>query len=194
MSGILIHLMRHGAPREAGLLLGHRDDPPIPAGVARCMLRAENLSFTQVLSSDLARAKVPARQIAHARGLLHRADRRWRELDFGDWDGLSPHDLDPALQSAFWDDPDLCAPPGGERWSQLRQRVSEALHGITRDTLIVTHGGAMRAALAVLFGFDHRQIWAFELSYCAVLSLRVWPDGEGRLSAAQIVSLEGGKP
>ncbi|MFC0685112.1 histidine phosphatase family protein [Novosphingobium clariflavum] len=193
MNGILVHLMRHGAPREPGLMLGHRDDPPTPTGVARCMLRAEHLAFAQVLSSDLARAKVPARQIAHARGATHRADRRWRELDFGDWDGLSPHDLDPSLQAAFWDDPDLCAPPRGERWSQLCLRVNEALCGISRDTLVVTHGGAMRAALAVLFGFDHRQIWAFEFAYCAVLSLRLWPDGEGRISAAQIVALDGGR-
>jgi alpha-ribazole phosphatase len=44
----------------------------------------------------------------------------------------------------------------------------------------------MRAALAHLCGFDQRQLWAFELGYAALLSLRVWP-GEPR--SAQIAGL-----
>lgn len=190
MNGILLHLMRHGAPSEPGLLLGHRDDLPLPAGTARCVVRAERLEFTQVLSSDLSRARIPARQVAALRKLTHRADRRWRELDFGAWDGLAPETLDPAVQARFWDDPDGCAPPGGERWSQLRARVSEALLGIERSSLVITHAGTMRAALSVLFGFDHRQVWAFELGYGALLSLRLWPEPGGRLPSAQIVTLD----
>ncbi|TCM17683.1 alpha-ribazole phosphatase [Novosphingobium sp. PhB165] len=192
MNGIVLHLMRHGEPREPGLLLGHRDDPPLPSGTARCVLRADGLDFAQVLSSDLSRSQVPARQIAGQRKLPHRSDRRWRELDFGEWDGMAPHELDPAVQTRFWDDPEGSAPPGGERWSQLRNRIAEALRGIDRATLVVTHAGAMRAVLSVLFGFDHRQVWAFELGYSALLSLRLWPETGGRLPAAQIVSLDRG--
>lgn len=192
MSGILVHLMRHGEPRVPGLLLGHRDDLPLPSGTARCVLRAEGLDFAQVLSSDLSRCRIPARQIAAMRKQPHRADRRWRELDFGEWDGLSPHELDPAVQRRFWDDPDGSAPPGGERWSQLRARVSDALLGVERSSLILTHGGTMRAVLSVVFGFDHRQVWAFELSYGALISLRLWPETGGRLPAAQIVGLDKG--
>ncbi len=43
--------------------------------------------------------------------------------------------------------------------------------------LVVCHAGAIRAALAVLCGFDVRQGWAVDLPYGAVLSLRVWPEG-----------------
>lgn len=86
-----------------------------------------------------------------------------------------PQQLDPAVQARFWDDPEAHAPPGGERWSQLCARVGEALTGIDGASLILTHGGAMRAALSVLFGFDHRQVWAFELPYGALVSLRIWP-------------------
>ena len=192
MNGILLHLMRHGAPREPGLLLGHRDDPPLPTGVAQCVVRTDGLEFAQVLSSDLSRARVPARQIADVRKLPQRADRRWRELDFGEWDGLAPQQLDPAVQARFWEDPDGCAPPGGERWSQLRARVADALLGLDRSSLVITHAGTMRAVLSVLFGFDHRQVWAFELGYTALLSLRLWPETGGRMPAAQIVALDRG--
>ena len=42
-------------------------------------------------------------------------------------------------------------------------------------TLIVTHAGAIRAALHILCGFGWRQLWAFDLPYGAAVSLRVWP-------------------
>lgn len=185
MSGILLHLMRHGVPVQPGLLLGHRDDPPLPSGIARCAAQAEGLEFEQVVSSDLARALDPAIEVATARALPHTVDPRWRELDFGDWTGLAPPEVDPAAHARFWDDPEACAPPGGERWSQLRARVGEALSELDRPTLVVSHGGAMRAALSVLFHMEHRQVWAFDLPYASVLSLRVWP-GE----AAQILGLK----
>jgi alpha-ribazole phosphatase len=44
----------------------------------------------------------------------------------------------------------------------------------------------MRAALAHLCGFGHREVWAFDLPYAALLSLRVWP---GAPRSAQIAAL-----
>jgi alpha-ribazole phosphatase len=89
--------------------------------------------------------------------------------------------------TAFWVDPDAHAPPGGERWSALHARVRAALAELPgSDVLVVTHGGAMRAALAVLCGFAREQAWAFDLPYAALLSLRVWP---GARPTAQIVGL-----
>ena len=192
MSGILVHLMRHGAPEEPGLLLGHRDDVPTPGGVAGCVARASDLAFDRVISSDLRRSSIPAAEIAQQRGLPHDLDLRWREIDFGAWDGLMPGQIDPAEQSRFWDDPDACPPPGGERWSQLRARVGEGLAQVREASLILSHGGAMRAALSVVFGFDHRQVWAFDLPYGALVSMRIWP-GDG-VPAGQILTLDSGTP
>jgi len=184
MSGFLLHLMRHGAPEKAGLLLGHADVASTPAGIAACLQQVSALPFSSLVSSDLVRASAAADRIGAERGLTARRDARWRELDFGAWDGLPPAAVDAA---AFWDDPDASPPPGGERWSALMARVSAALEDIAeRDTLVVTHGGAIRAALASLFGFGQRQIWAFDLPYAAMLTLRLWP---GTPRSAQIAGL-----
>lgn len=187
MSGFLVHLMRHGVPVQPGLLLGQRDDAPLPSGTDLCAARANVLGFDHVISSDLARTLVPATRIAAARSLPHAIDARWRELDFGTWTGLAPAEVDPTAYAGFWDDPERHAPPGGERWSDLRTRVGEALGGLDGPSLVITHGGAMRAALSVLFHMEHRQVWAFDLPYSCVLSLRLWPD-EG-VPTAQIVGL-----
>lgn len=178
----MLYLMRHGEPVLTGRLLGRTDMAVTDKGIAACRRQAEGLSFTRLASSDLQRARDCAAAIGSPA-----VDARWRELDFGDWDGLLPAAIPEAALSAFWDDPDASPPPGGERWSALTARVAAALADLAPEpTLVVTHGGAMRAALAVLCGFGPREGWAIDLPYAALLSLRVWP---GVQPAAQIVAL-----
>jgi alpha-ribazole phosphatase len=182
----MLYLMRHGAPAVAGRLLGRTDDPATEAGIAACAARAAGLDVARIEASDLIRARACAEAIAGPRGLPIALDSRWRELDFGTWDGLAPAAIDPAALGAFYDDPDT-APPGGERWSSLHDRVASALAAMPPvPTLVVTHGGAIRAALTGLCGFDRRQIWAFDLPYAALVSLRIWP---GPTRTVQIVGL-----
>ncbi|HEX7852766.1 MAG TPA: histidine phosphatase family protein [Sphingobium sp.] len=176
MEGFDLHLMRHGAPEVMHLMLGRTDAASSAGGIAACCTRAEGLVVESIISSDLARAAVPARLIANERGLTPHVDPRWRELDFGEWDGLAAGDIAPEALGRFWDDPDAYPPPGGERWSALVARVGAALAELPpRPTLVLTHGGAMRAALAALCGFGQAQTWSFDLPYGALLSLRLWP-------------------
>lgn len=187
MSGFFLHLMRHGAPQVPGLLLGHKDMPPGADGVAACVAQVADLPFTALLSSDLARASAAAEAIGAQRGLPVQRDVRWRELDFGAWDGLAARDVDASAMAAFWNDPDANPPPGGERWSALLARVAAALDDVAaQDTLVLTHGGVMRAALAHVFGFGQRQLWAFDLPCGALLSLKIWP---GAPRQGQIIGL-----
>lgn len=188
MNSILVHLMRHGIPERPNLLLGHRDDASLPSGVDQCVAASQGLEFAQVISSDLSRSTIPARCIATQRGIPHHIDPRWRELDFGAWTGLHPANIDPAAHALFWDDPDANPPPEGERWSQLCLRVEKALLDIRTSSLVITHGGAMRAAMRTMFQMDLRQVWAFDLPYSCILSLRVWPDADE--TTAQIIGLQ----
>lgn len=171
-----LHLMRHGAVEGGGRMLGHGDAAPTAEGLAAARARAGDLVMGRVIASDLARARMAGEQIAAEHGLPLMLDPRWRELDFGGWDGCDPARLGEAA-ARFWDDPEHCAPPGGERWSQLCARVGEGLAAIRGDALVITHAGAIRAALALLLGLDYRQTWAFHLPYAALVSLRIWPDG-----------------
>ncbi|MEG3082245.1 histidine phosphatase family protein [Sphingomonas sp. PB2P12] len=189
----MLYLMRHGAPAKEGRLLGRTDDAVTQAGIAACTARASRLAVDHIVSSDLARARDCAHAIATplGAGLTVRQDPRWRELDFGAWDGMAPSSIDPLALARFYDDPDEAPPPGGERWSALQDRVVSALDDLPAEpTLIVTHGGAIRVALAAMCGFDRRQIWAFDLPYAALLSLRVWPSADPAMpSVVQITGL-----
>lgn len=171
---ITLHLLRHGQPVLPGRMLGRTDMPATTAGIASCTAKGALVEFDAIASSDLLRASACATVIATAKGLTLAQDARWRELDFGVWDGLVAADIDPAALGRFWNDPDQDPPLGGERWSALVARVAEAIGNVTSTTLVVTHGGAMRAALSVLCGLDFTQVWAFDLPYAALLSIRIW--------------------
>lgn len=186
MTGFALHLMRHGAPEMAGRLIGHLDAPPEPDAMTLCVERARGLDVSQVVTSDLARALDPGAVIAAERAIPHHVDPRWRELHFGAWEGADPATLPADDLGRFWNDPEACPPPGGERWSDLCGRVGVAAHDLRVPVLVLSHAGAMRAALAALCGFDHRQAWAFDLPYGALVSLRVWP---GDAPNAQITGL-----
>lgn len=187
MSEQIIHLLRHGAPEWPGLLMGRTDGVPMPGGIAACVRQVEDLEFAAIVSSDLRRSVLAAAAIGDGRGLSVTIDPRWRELDFGVWDGFPASSVDAGLMERFWDDPDRNPPPNGERWSALVARIAAARSALHHSpSLIVTHGGAMRAMLAHLCGFDHRQVWAFDIPYGALLSLRLWP---GEQPAAQIMGL-----
>ncbi|SEK39723.1 alpha-ribazole phosphatase [Sphingomonas palmae] len=187
MRSFALHLMRHGEPVLPGRMLGRTDCAATPAGIAACVTQAGRLTesgqeVAHRLSSDLRRA----RECVEALG-GGEIDPRWRELDFGGWDGQFARELDQDALARFWNDPDAFPPPSGETWSALVARVGEALAAIpTEPTLVVTHGGPIRAALHLLCGFDREQVWVFDLPYAAVVSLRVW---EGSPRRAQVTGL-----
>ncbi len=187
MTGFALHLLRHGAPETPGLLMGRTDGAPTQAGIAACAAQAAGLGVERVVASDLCRSRVAGEAIGAALDLPLSIDPRWRELDFGAWDGMASRDVDRDALERFWSDPDANPPPGGERWSKLVTRVAAAIADLAPvPTLVVAHGGSMRAALHILCGFELPQLWAFDLPYAARLSLTVWP---GEPTTAQIVRL-----
>lgn len=182
MTGRALHLIRHGAVQQAGRLWGHSDVMPTAQGIAACLDKARGLAAGRIIASDLARARLPGEGVAQENGWPLTLDARWRELHFGAWEGADPAQLGEEIHP-FWDDPVAHPPPGGESWLDVQVRVARALADITGDALVITHAGAMRAALSLLLGLDYRQTWAFHLPHAARISLRIWDDG------AQVIEL-----
>jgi broad specificity phosphatase PhoE len=78
------------------------------------------------------------------------------EQDLGDWQGLAHDALPPLLREpahAFWPLGATEIPPGGESMAQVVHRVGATLERLAadhagRDVVAVSHGGAIRAAVA----------------------------------------------
>lgn len=164
-----VFLVRHGESHwnRAGLVQGQADAPGLTTlGVAQALGAAARLRAAvsapgrvELVSSDLRRAVETARVILGAGvGAAVRIDPSLRERRLGVAEGRPPADVAGLLGVAQGRvvDPDA-APPGGESVQALLARVTEALGRLAAgpgrpDTVVVAHGGVIRAALALAAG------------------------------------------
>jgi broad specificity phosphatase PhoE len=104
------------------------------------------------------------------------SDRDLNEQSFGDWHGKKYADL-PALLGEtyhrFWIAPVSMAPKGGESFLDLLERVHGAIRRLDaqfagRDIIAVTHGGTIRAALALALELTPETALAFTIENCSL--------------------------
>lgn len=141
---------------------GHTGPPLNAKGRSQAAALASGLrGVDAVYSSDTERARETAEIVAARLGLGVKTDRRLREVDFGDWEGLTRHEIDRDYAGAFtrWEACERPLPAGVEPDEAMAERVVEALLEIASwhpkaRVLVVTSGGPIRAAQAHLQGLD----------------------------------------
>lgn len=121
---------------------------------ARSHLPADAIWLTSPLSRSVQSAAV-LRPDQHTRCVPDLT-----EQDFGSWQGHTHADIhteDPLASTDFWRDPAGNAPPDGESFAALCERVASAVSRETaacrgQDIVMVGHAGPIRAALALALG------------------------------------------
>lgn len=168
MSILEVCLVRHGqsVSNAAGVWQGHGDSPLSEAG--RTQVQALHRALRQetydlVLSSDLTRAA----DTAIAMGVEVEHDRVWREIDVGNWEGLT---MDEVI-ARFPDEIEALKARrpfpigGGESWPEVFKRADAALSALRHRmpaggrAIVFTHGGIIAALLAGLLGVRDRFPW-----------------------------------
>ena len=167
-----IFLVRHGETdwNLAGRLQGSHDIPLNDLGreqAAETARVVERLSGgaapLDYVASPLMRASQTMAIMRAELGLppdQFRRDPRLKELLFGRWEGSTWPELrrrDPANVEARDADPWNFQPPGGESYAMLTARVIPAISELVRDTVVVSHGGVVRALLHTLAGMPPEQ-------------------------------------
>jgi len=174
-------LARHGETvyNMQGRYQGQADLPLNDTGQQQAARLASRLSQEEIhaiYASDLQRARETAAAIAAPHVLPVRDDPRLREMDFGEWEGLTYEEIQERYlqQLAAWEaDPLDVAPPGGETLAQVAARVQAVLDEITRahpeqTVLLVAHGGPLRVLLCLALGLSPQAHWRFGLNVAAV--------------------------
>ena len=115
------------------------------------------LARTRLTAEGLFRAGYPAQPLAVEAGLM--------EQNLGKWQGMVHADLPAQLQlpaHPFWPLGGRELPPGGESMVDVIARVGETMDRLAeaqaaQDVVVVSHGGAIRAAVAHAIGIaaDH---------------------------------------
>ena len=164
-------LWRHGRTRwnAAGRAQGQTDIGLDDLGRAQAAAAAPilaSLGPTAIVSSDLSRAADTADVLAKLTGLAVTRDPAFREIDFGEREGLTwaeSYERFPEEMRRWWAGEDVRI-SGGETRSETAERFSDALTGYVaamgdNDTLVVaSHGGAMRVGACRFLGLP-RETW-----------------------------------
>lgn len=170
-------LIRHALPEFPDgqrRCLGSTDIPLGEAGLAQARDMAASLPpVSAVFSSPLTRAVQTAQAIRRDITVLEGL----RELDYGQWDGLTFSEirrLYPALYAARADDPTL-PPPGAEPkedgLARFSAAMAEAAARSPGDFAVVAHGGILEVFLQSVTGRRYKP------RYCEVIPL-FWHQSE----------------
>lgn len=80
-------------------------------------------------------------------------DPRLLEIAYGDWEGLTLPEIEAHSAGVLTrreDDKWDFAPPGGESYRELADRIGNWYSSLTADTVAAAHGGGVRALMAIL--------------------------------------------
>ena len=165
----VLYYVRHGETdfNSQGRLQGRRDTVLNAHGrrqAAECGLllgdlfvrdRRRTQDFKYV-SSPLKRARETMEIVRATLGLEahdYQVDARLIEIAYGEWEGLTLHEIETRNASVLsvrerdkWD----FAPPGGESYRELADRIGNWYRPLTADTVVAAHGGGVRALMAIL--------------------------------------------
>ncbi|RLI49391.1 MAG: histidine phosphatase family protein [Candidatus Thorarchaeota archaeon] len=167
-----VFLIRHGrtAWNKDVRFRGRTDLPLDEVGFAQAEAIAARLKdspIVAVYSSPLRRAIQTAEPLARALGLEVSKDEGFIDINFGEWQGLSPQEvaqLYPGLYRQWLESPHLVRIPGGEGLEDVRSRAMKALkQAIERhqgqQIAIVGHQVVNRVLLCAVLGLSNASFW-----------------------------------
>ena len=174
-----IYFIRHGETdwNLEGRLQGQKDIPLNDVGRVQAEEAARKLQSLVPHYEDLAYVASPMTRTRETMEILRRTlglhpesyklDERLVELTFGDWEGMTWKEVrkaEPALAALREQDKWHYAPPGGgESYAMLVDRIRPILDDLTRDTVVVAHGGVARAFLSIACGVNSRQAASMDI-------------------------------
>lgn len=172
----LLYYIRHGetAWNAEGRVQGSRDIPLNQKGMGQAtaagtILRdhlkraGRDASQFDYISSPLGRARHTMHLLRTALGLPedgYRVDDQLREIAYGEWEGMTFPEMEahnPAHYALRLKDKWATAAPSGESYAQVADRLGLWYRRLAADTVVVAHGGTMRALMVTLGHLDPQE-------------------------------------
>jgi glucosyl-3-phosphoglycerate phosphatase len=188
-------LWRHGQTEHnaTGRWQGHLDSSLTEKGRAQARGAVESLNAFEpdlVVASDLRRAADTARIFTEATGVPLRIDKRLRETDIGEWQGLTSTEVEQRYPGGIhaWQNDPTWSPPGGESRVEVAVRASEVVAELDEEfdgtVLLCAHGGLITALTGQLIGMPVSvwpQLAGNSNCHWSVMGRRPGGDGRWRL-------------
>lgn len=176
-----IIFVRHGQTEwnVLGRYQGQTDVALSPLGIEQAEKLAAHFQVDKieaVYSSDLARAMKTASCVADRFGLTVEPRPELRELNFGDWEGLTYDEIVakwPDALENFFQHPDVLEIPHGESFPKLRERALACVEEIVarhpdQTVAVFAHGAILRTILTAALHMDLQYVWTIRQFNTAV--------------------------
>jgi len=158
---------------------GHCDVALTDKGIEQAKLAAQRLAgedVSAVYASDLSRALKTAECIAEKHNLPVAAIPELREINFGEWEGLTFEGINSqwtAAMSKLFTHPDEIVIPGGETFRQVKERATKALTNLVAEhpnqtIVVVSHGGTIRTVLCAVLDIHLNHLWKIKQENTAI--------------------------
>ena len=181
-----LYLVRHGqTSADKDQIIGATDQPLSIEGenqAAKLSHSLVNIEVAKLYSSQLDRAQHTARLLNSQLDID--SSRLLNEMNFGDWEGqtwAAVYDQDTQFFDHWAENWISIAPPSGEHFNDVMIRCRHWYNQISESdasTVIVAHGGSLRALLAIVLGLTAESAFNFEFHHCHVSKVSI-----GRKSA-----------
>ena len=188
-----IALLRHGQTQMSveRKYSGRSDAPLTAAGVQQAAAAAKHLAgagLSVIITSPLLRTVQTAQEVASITGAPIVTDDGFRETDFGAWEGLTFADVRerwPAEMAAWMADPQV-APPGGESFADVSDRVNDALRRVLaaragQRVLIVSHVTPIKTLVAAALLAPPAALYRMHLDLAALSEIDWYANGSAVL-------------
>ncbi|WP_399128197.1 histidine phosphatase family protein [Actinacidiphila sp. ITFR-21] len=144
--------------------------------------------ISAVVSSPLRRCQETAAASAELLGLDVSLDAGLRETDFGIWDGLTSAEVRARFpdEMAGWLASPTAAPPGGESFGAVSERVALARDGLLaahagRTVLLVSHVTPIKTLVRLALGAPDEALFRMHLDPAALSAVAYFGDGRTSL-------------
>lgn len=182
-----IDLLRHGECEGGQIFRGRTDTPLSENGWQQMRAAVEALKdsdqfpWQQIISSPLQRCAKFSRQLSEQENISLSLNKSFQEMDFGDWDGRLTDEVFAAEREkveAFWEDPTVFSPPGGESLEIFQTRLQQAWDELIeahkgQSVLLVCHGGVMRVLIAQLLKMPSSALPRLSVPYGCVSRIQI---------------------
>lgn len=178
-------LLRHGetGPEHEGRYFGHKDIPMADAGHRRIEALTDLIRMAgplQCVSSPLQRCRAAAEIVRDRLSIPIRFENDLKEVDFGDWEGLSFREIAAMSPEGVsrWArlDADFSF-PGGESFADFLRRVRRVGGMLAampeKAVLVCTHGGIIRSLICHFLRLQPEQCILFNVKPATLATLEL---------------------
>lgn len=176
-----IDFLRHGEVTGGSYYRGVTDDPLTELGWQQMNDTVAQHHWDHIISSPLQRCLSFAQQLNLKTHTPLSNDTNWQEINFGDWEGKTAEQINPAALMRFYQDPINNTPENAESFTAFQTRIDQAWENLIsthqgKHVLVITHAGVIRCLFKLLLNLPTKNLFNIQVNHASLTRFQCFHD------------------